>query len=68
MNNRPKTRRTMTFTADAELVDIFKEYCKQRGINQSMVLNTCMKCFSNGEISLQYFNNDLHIVEVRKND
>lgn len=61
-------RRTMSFTAEADIVDEFKEFCKARGINQSTALNAFMWSFKEERLSMQYEDNRLVIVgkEVEK--
>lgn len=61
-----KKKRTMSFTADAEILDAFKDFCKRRGVNQSLVLDTCMRCFIEGKIVLKFEGEQLVLAEAEE--
>lgn len=52
-------KRTFSTTIDPQVVDAFKEKCKEENINQSMLIETFMKAYVNGKVELRLVNNKI---------
>lgn len=62
MNTSPKKKTTVTFSADKEIIATYKEYCKEHGLNQSLMVEAFMRCFYEGKLTPVFKNNRFEIV------
>lgn len=65
MNVSPKLKSNMTFSAKTDIVRAYKEYCKAREINQSLMLEAFMRDFVDGKVEAYYENEIFHIRSKR---